>query len=95
MTEERLQKVMARAGIASRRASEELIAAGRVKIDYRVATLGDRVDPLLSHVSVDGHRVPLNPDLVYLMIVSGGMLGLSFAVMSVIPLYEMWLKRSS
>jgi hypothetical protein len=35
------------------------------------------------------------PDLVYLMMASGGAMGLSFAVMSIVPLYEMWLKKES
>lgn len=55
---ERLQKVLARAGVASRRAAEALIEAGRVKVDGRVVTeLGTRVDSRASNVEVDGKRV--------------------------------------
>jgi 23S rRNA pseudouridine2605 synthase len=63
---ERLQKVLAAAGIASRRASEELIAAGRVRIDGRVAELGDKVDPMTAEIHVDGERVVVDANLVYL-----------------------------
>jgi 23S rRNA pseudouridine2605 synthase len=63
---ERLQKVMAAAGVASRRASEELIVAGRVKVDGRVAELGDKVDPQTAEIHVDGERVVVDQDLVYL-----------------------------
>ncbi len=63
---ERLQKVLARAGFGSRRAAEDLIRDGRVSIDGRLATLGDRVDPLTERVSVDGVPVPADPDLRYL-----------------------------
>ena len=59
MAEERLQKLLARAGIASRRASEELIAAGRVTVDGRVVTeLGTKVDPDIHSVLVDGKPLP-------------------------------------
>lgn len=54
---ERLQKVLAHAGIGSRRKSEELIEQGRVTVDGRVAALGERVDPLAHRIEVDG--VPL------------------------------------
>jgi 23S rRNA pseudouridine2605 synthase len=64
--EERLQKVLAAAGIGSRRACEELIAAGRVQVDGRVAMLGDKVDPAGAAIYVDGERVVTNADLVYL-----------------------------
>lgn len=54
----RLQKFLAQAGVASRRASEELIVAGRVTINGRAATeLGVRVDPARDDVRVDGRRV--------------------------------------
>ncbi len=57
---DRLQKVLSRAGVASRRAAEDLIRAGRVTIDGRVAVLGDRVaasgDPAVT-VMVDGEPI--------------------------------------
>jgi 23S rRNA pseudouridine2605 synthase len=63
----RLQKVLAGAGLGSRRACEQLIAAGRVTVDGRgVAELGTRVDPQTSVVRVDGKRVNLRPGQVYL-----------------------------
>jgi 23S rRNA pseudouridine2605 synthase len=64
--DERLQKVLAAAGIGSRRACEELIAAGRVQVGGRVATLGDKVDPAEAEIYVDGERVVTNADMVYL-----------------------------
>ena len=63
---ERLQKVLATAGIGSRRACEELIAARRVTIDGRVATLGDKVDPVAAEIHVDGERVIVDASQVYL-----------------------------
>jgi 23S rRNA pseudouridine2605 synthase len=63
---QRLQKVLAAAGVGSRRACEELIAAGRVTVDGRVALLGDRADPANAVIHVDGERVVTNPRLVYL-----------------------------
>lgn len=63
----RLQKALASSGIGSRRTCEELIVAGRVAVNGRVVTeLGTRVDPAADEVAVDGVRVPLEPDLVYL-----------------------------
>ena len=64
--EERVQRALARAGLGSRRASEELIREGRVHINGRVATLGDKIDPDRDTVQVDGTRVPLAADLAYL-----------------------------
>jgi 23S rRNA pseudouridine2605 synthase len=63
MPVERLQRSLARAGFGSRRACEELIAAGRVEINGRVATLGDRLDPAADQVRVDGSKVNVNPEL--------------------------------
>ena len=63
----RLQKVLAQAGVASRRASEEMISAGRVEVDGRVVReLGTRIDPDRAVVRVDGERLNLAEDLVYL-----------------------------
>ena len=53
---ERLQKVLARSGQGSRRACEELIAAGRVTVDGEGAVLGKRVDVTTARVEVDGIR---------------------------------------
>jgi 23S rRNA pseudouridine2605 synthase len=62
---ERLQKVMARAGVASRRACEELIAAGRVSVNGAVAQLGRRIDPARDHVELDGIPVVIDTTLVH------------------------------
>jgi 23S rRNA pseudouridine2605 synthase len=61
----RLQKVLAAAGLGSRRGCEELIAAGRVEVNGRVATLGARVDPDRDVVRLDGSAVPTAAGLVY------------------------------
>jgi 23S rRNA pseudouridine2605 synthase len=66
--EQRLQKVLAAAGLGSRRACEELIAEGRVTVDGRVATLGARVDPRSAVVHVDGTRVVTDDRQVYLAV---------------------------
>src|SRR5215213_6979957 len=66
MPEERIQKVLANAGVASRRASEALVAAGRVRIDGRPATVGERVDPLKAAIEVDGKAVGVGVGRAYL-----------------------------
>jgi len=58
--EQRVQKVLSRAGICSRRAAEKLITEGRVTVDGRVATLGDKADPSSQSIGVDG--IPVEPD---------------------------------
>jgi 23S rRNA pseudouridine2605 synthase len=62
---ERLQKILARAGLGSRRTVERLIEQRRVKVNGEIAVLGRKVDPYKDEVEVDGSRVPLQPDLVY------------------------------
>ncbi|MBD1541687.1 pseudouridine synthase [Arthrobacter sp. IA7] len=64
----RLQKVMASAGVASRRVCEEMIAEGRVEVDGKVVTeLGVRVDPKTAVIHVDGLRIQLDDTLVYMV----------------------------
>jgi 23S rRNA pseudouridine2605 synthase len=65
---ERLQKILARAGFGSRRASEALIAAGRVRVNGEVAVLGDRADPETDRIEVDGAVVGIRPGLVHYLI---------------------------
>ena len=65
---ERLQKVLARAGLGSRRWVEELIVQGRVAVNGSVAQLGQRVDAIKDLVEVDGSRVPLRVDLVHYLL---------------------------
>jgi 23S rRNA pseudouridine2605 synthase len=65
---ERLQKILARAGLGSRRAAEALIAAGRVRVNGEVATLGDRADPETDRIEVDGAVVGVRPGLVHYLL---------------------------
>lgn len=66
---ERLQKVLAHAGVASRRASEELITAGRVTVNGRVVTeLGTRVRPGVDEIRVDGQPIDLRVRLHYYLL---------------------------
>ena len=63
----RLQKVLASAGVGSRRHCEELIGAGRVEVDGQtVRRFGARVDPEHQIIRVDGKRIPARQDVVYL-----------------------------
>lgn len=64
----RLQKYMSENGIASRRKSEEMIEAGKVKVNGRVATLGDKVDPIRDKIVVSGKRVVRNKTKMYIML---------------------------
>ncbi|MGY1849278.1 pseudouridine synthase [Blastococcus sp. SYSU DS1021] len=62
---ERLQKVLARAGVASRRVVEEMIDAGRISVNGRqVRVQGMRVDPLEDKIAVDGARLEIRDDRV-------------------------------
>lgn len=66
---ERLQKILAGAGIASRREAENIIAAGRVCVNGRVVTeMGCKADPLKDCITVDGKKVHLVSEKIYLML---------------------------
>jgi 23S rRNA pseudouridine2605 synthase len=63
---ERLQKLMARAGLGSRRDNEQLIVAGRVQVNGRVAHLGDKADMLFDTIEVDGKKLIFPSQPVYI-----------------------------
>jgi 23S rRNA pseudouridine2605 synthase len=65
MAEERVQKILARAGYGSRRASEELISAGRVRINNQVAVLGSKADPTRDTIVVDSQPIPRQAAAAY------------------------------
>ncbi len=58
--EERLQKILARANLGSRRSCETIIAEGRVTVDGRVAVLGDKADPAINRIVVDGRPLVIS-----------------------------------
>lgn len=64
----RLQKLLARAGVASRRAVEEMIAAGRITVNGEVAELGRRADPETDRIEIDGALVGVRPDTVWYLL---------------------------
>lgn len=66
--EERIQKIMASRGVASRRASEELILQGRVTCNGQVCGLGDRANPEKDTILVDGRPLPSTPDAIYILL---------------------------
>ncbi|MCS7314053.1 MAG: pseudouridine synthase [Bryobacterales bacterium] len=69
MALERLQKILAHAGIASRRKAEQLILAGRVSVNGQVVTeLGSKADPERDEIKVDGRRVRLPVERLYLAV---------------------------
>lgn len=65
MAAERLQKLLAQAGVASRRGAEALIAAGRVRVNGAIATLGMSADPSLDAIEVDGTALQLPTSYVH------------------------------
>ena len=66
--EDRLQKVLARAGYGSRRANELLISAGRVRVNGKIAELGMKADPKRDLIEVDGKKIPSAREPVYIAI---------------------------
>ena len=64
----RLQKMLADCGVASRRKAEELIAAGRVRVNGRPAVIGEKVDPKADKVTVYGKRVIVQRQKIYIML---------------------------
>ena len=64
----RLQKILSAMGIASRRKAEELIREGRVTVNGRVAQIGDQADPERDHIKVNGKRVALPSEKIYIVL---------------------------
>jgi 23S rRNA pseudouridine2605 synthase len=64
--EERLQKILARAGLGSRRACEEIIVAGRVRVNGQPVALGDKADAQVDRITVDGRPLETAEQLVYI-----------------------------
>jgi 23S rRNA pseudouridine2605 synthase len=63
---ERLQKILAQAGYGSRRASEDFISAGRVRVNGKIASLGQKADPAVDKITVDGKPVAAAEKLIYI-----------------------------
>lgn len=66
MTSERLQKILAQAGYGSRRACEDFISAGRVRVNGKIAELGQKADPATDAITVDGKTIAAAESLVYI-----------------------------
>lgn len=65
---ERLQKILSARGICSRRKAEEMIQAGRVTCNGKIAALGDVADPAVDEIRVDGELLPMPESHVYIML---------------------------
>jgi 23S rRNA pseudouridine2605 synthase len=72
--QERLQKIMARAGLGSRRRNEALIDAGRVRVNGRVARLGEKADPEVDRIEVDGRPLEMDKTIYVKMYKPRGVL---------------------
>ena len=66
--QERLQKILSSRGIASRRKAEELLSAGKVTVNGRTALLGERADPEVDEIKVDGKLLPSQSEFVYILL---------------------------
>ena len=62
---ERLQKILAQAGYGSRRACEDFISAGRVRVNGQIATLGQKADPATDRITVDGKPIAAAESMTY------------------------------
>lgn len=62
---ERLQKILAQAGYGSRRACEDFISAGRVRVNSQIASLGQKADPTVDKITVDGKPIAAAENLIY------------------------------
>ena len=65
---ERIQKILSARGVASRRKAEELLNAGRISVNGKVAALGDRADPDTDVILLDGNPLPSQQEHVYIML---------------------------
>ena len=65
---ERIQKILSARGVASRRKAEEMITAGRITVNGRVAVLGDSADPDVDEILIDGNCLPSPTGAVYIML---------------------------
>jgi 23S rRNA pseudouridine2605 synthase len=63
---ERIQKLLAQSGYGSRRACEEFITSGRVSVNGQVALLGQKADPAVDKITLDGKRIPAREQLTYI-----------------------------
>jgi 23S rRNA pseudouridine2605 synthase len=68
MSEDRLQKIIARSGLCSRREADRMVAEGRVTVDGRVAEIGEKVDPAKVHIKVDGKSLKAPETPRYLLL---------------------------
>jgi len=66
---ERLQKILAQSGYGSRRASEDYISAGRVRVNGQIATLGQKADATKDKITVDGKPIAAAESLIYMVII--------------------------
>ena len=63
---ERLQKILAQSGYGSRRACEDFITAGRVRVNGQIASLGQKADPAIDKITVDGRPIAAAETLIYI-----------------------------
>jgi 23S rRNA pseudouridine2605 synthase len=64
--EERLQKILAQAGYGSRRACEDFITAGRIRVNGQIASLGQKADPAIDKITLDGRPIAAAEALTYI-----------------------------